>query len=448
MLAIVKAIRKWHTYLLGKPFIVRTDQRSLKYLLEQRITTPTQARWLPKIMGYDYTIQYKKGKENQGADALSMVTEWSCAAISMPVADWWTILQQEVFQDPFYAQLDNPTSPLHHKLYFQRDGVWYKKGRVYLSPSSSLLPAILKGHHSSPTGGHFGYHKSLSRLKKSFNWPGLRSAVKDFIKHCEVCQRCKYDNTKPAGLLQPLPIPLQVWTDISMDFVEGLPVSKGFIVIMVVVDRLSKYAHFVPLKHPFTASSVAKAFIDHIIRLHGMPKSIVSDRDKICVISFWKTLFQLHGTNLTMSSSYHPQTDGQTEVVNRTLEQYLRCFTSAQPNKWIEWVSWAEYSYNTSVHTATKLSPFEVVYGVPPPSLLSYVPGTTKIQAVDDLLRSRSELLRELRLNLNVARDRMKMQIDQSRKDVVFNVGDYVYLKLQPYRQNSVNFRRSLKLSP
>jgi len=96
----------------------------------------------------------------------------------------------------------------------------------------------------------------------------------------------------------------------------------------------------------------------------------------------------------------------------------------------MEWVSWVEYSYNTSVHTATKLSPFEVVYGVPPPSLLSYVPGTTKIQAVDDLLRSRSELLRELRLNLNVARDRMKMQADQSRKDVVFNVGDYVYLKL------------------
>ena len=120
-------------------------------------------------MGYDYTIQYKKGKENQGADALSRVTEWSCATISMPVADWWAILQQEVSQDPFYAQLDNPTSPLHHKLYFKRDGVWYKKGRVYLSPSSSLLPAILKEHHSSPTGGHFGYHKSLSRLKKSFN---------------------------------------------------------------------------------------------------------------------------------------------------------------------------------------------------------------------------------------------------------------------------------------
>jgi hypothetical protein len=233
-----------------------------------------------------------------------------------------------------------------------------------------------------------------------------------------------------------------------MDFVEGLPVSQGFTVIMVVVDRLSKYVHFVPLKHPYTASSVAKAFIDHIVRLHGMPKSIVSDRDKVFVSSFWKTLFQLHGTSLKMSSSYHPQTDGQTEVINRTLEQYLRCFTSTQPKKWMEWLSWAEYSYNTSVHTATKISPFEAVYGVPPPSLLSYVPGTTKIQAVDDLLHSRTELLQDLRLNLNVARDRMKLQADQHRREVVFNVGDHVYLKLQPYHQNSVNFRRSLKLSP
>jgi hypothetical protein len=124
-----------------------------------------------------------------------------------------------------------------------------------------------------------------------------------------------------------------------MDFVEGLPVSQGFTVIMVVVDRLFKYAHFVSLKHPYTTSSMAKAFIDHIVRLHGMPRSIMSDRDKVFVSSFWKTLFQLHGISLKMSSSYHPQTDGQTEVINHTLEQYLCCFTSTQPKKWMEWLS-------------------------------------------------------------------------------------------------------------
>jgi len=162
---------------------------------------------------------------------------------------------------------------------------------VCLSPSSSLLPTILAEHHTSPTEGYFRYHKSLNCLKRSFIWLGLRTSVKEHIKNYDVYQRCKHENTKSASLLQPLPIPLQVWIDISMDFVEGLLVFQGFNVIMVVVDRLSKYAHFVQLKHPYTTSSVAKAFIDHIVHLHEMPRSIVSDRDKVFVSSLWKTLF-------------------------------------------------------------------------------------------------------------------------------------------------------------
>ena len=187
---------------------------------------------------------------------------------------------------------------------------------------------------------------------------------------------------------------------------EGLPLSRNKNVIVVVVDRLSKYAHFLPLKHPFTALTVAQVFLEQIVRLHGMPVSIVSDRDKNFISLFWKTLFRLQGTTLCMSSSYHPQTDGQKEVVNRTLEQHLRCFTHEHPTKWVEWVAWAEYSYNTSIHSSTKISPFEAVYGQPPPTLLSYILGTTKVQAVDDLLRSRDDILCALRRNLIVACDR------------------------------------------
>ncbi|KAL9408368.1 hypothetical protein AB3S75_046848 [Citrus x aurantiifolia] len=233
-----------------------------------------------------------------------------------------------------------------------------------------------------------------------------------------------------------------------MDFIEGLPPSNGYTVIMVIVDRLTKYAHFVALKHPFTAITVAKAFVANVVRLHGIPTSIVSDRDKVFISSFWQALFQLQGTQLCMSSSYHPQSDGQTEVVNRTLEQYLRCFTGDQPRKWTEWIPWAEFSYNTSIHSSTKMTPFETVYGFPPPSPLAYVPGTSRVQAVDEYLRDRDAILRELRHNLSVARDRMKSQADQNRREVSFMVGDYVYLKLQPYRQTSVAFRRSMKLAP
>lgn len=339
MLAIVKAIRKWRPYLLGRPFIVRTDQRSLKYLLEQRITTPTQTRWLPKILGYDYVIQYKKGRENQGADALSRVAEFECLAISLPISDWWFSLQHEVSHDPYYAQLSHSVPSADKPQYNMRDGVWFKSGRICLNPTSPLINTILVENHSTPVGGHFRYHRTLNRIKTNFSWPNMKTTIKDFIKSCDTCQRCKTDSLSPAGLLQPLPIPTTVWTEISMDFVEGLPISHGYTVIMVIIDRLTKYDHFVPLKHPYTAISVAKVFIDNVVRLHGIPTSIVSDRDKVFVSSFWKTLFQLQGTKLNMSSSYHPQTDGQTEVLNRTLEQYLRCFTSDNPKKWIDWLS-------------------------------------------------------------------------------------------------------------
>lgn len=143
-----------------------------------------------------------------------------------------------------------------------------------------------------------------------------------------------------------------------MDFIERLPLSHGFSAIFVVVDRLSKYACFILLRHPFTILTVAKAFVEFVVKLHGIPKSIVSDRDKIFLSNFWKSLFDLQGTTLRMSSSYHPQMDGQTEVVNRVLEQYLRCFTHGQPSKWSEWLVWVEYSYNTSTHSSTGFSPF------------------------------------------------------------------------------------------
>lgn len=323
-----------------------------------------------------------------------------------------------------------------------------QKGKIHLSPTSFLLPAVLADGHSSPTGGHFGYLKTLTRISSSFLWPGIRGSIKRFIRDCEVCQRCKHETLRPAGLLQPLPVPQRIWTDISMDFIEGLPLSQGYNVIMVVVDRLSNYAHFMPLRHPFTAIVVAKCFMNNVVKLHGMPLSIVSDRDKIFISDFWKSLFRLHDTKLCYNSSYHPQTDGQTEVVNRTLEQYLRCFTSDQPKKWMEWLAWAEYGYNTAVHSASKISPFEAVYGIPPPSLVPYVPGTIKLQVVDDILKTREVILRDLRRNLLLAQERMKTRADLHRREVSFQVGDYVFLKLQPYRQKSVSFRSSLKLSP
>lgn len=246
----------------------------------------------------------------------------------------------------------------------------------------------------------------------------MKKDLRSWVAECRECQQNKYKTISHLGLLQPLPIPTHVWKDISMDFITGLPLCKSISVFLVVVDRLSKYAHFIPLAHPYTASIIAQEFVDNVFKLHGMPSTIVNDRDTIFISVFWKEFFKLQGSKLCMSSGYHPQSDGQTEVVNRCLETYLRCFTSCQPKKWLHWLPWAEWSYNTSYHTSSKFTPFEVVYGYPPPHIASYELGIAKLDIVEQGLLTRDKLLAMLRTNLQVARNRMKTQADKHRSEM------------------------------
>jgi hypothetical protein len=172
--------------------------------------------------------------------------------------------------------------------------------------------------------------------------------VLDFVRSCDVCQRNKTPTTQPAGLLQPLDVPSQVWADISMDFIEGLPKVHDKSVVLTVVDRFSKYAHFIALSHPYIAASVARAFFDGIVRLHGFPSSIISDREPVSTSNLWRDLFKCAGVKQRLSMTFHPQTDDQSEVVNKVIAMYLRCVTGDRPRSWVDWLSWAEYCYNTS----------------------------------------------------------------------------------------------------
>jgi hypothetical protein len=247
------------------------------------------------------------------------------------------------------------------------------QGRLVLSNTSSLIPSILEEFHATPQAGHSGFYKTYRRIAANVYWVGMKNTIQNFVRSCDTCQRHKYLASSPGGLLQPLPIPNQIWEDISIDFITGLPKAKGYDAILVVVDRLSKYSHFIPLKHPYTARSVVESFCKEVVKLHGIPISIVSDRDPLFMSGFWQELFKLQGTKLKMSTTYHPESDGQTEVVNWCLETYLRCFITDQPKNWIVWLHWAEYWFNTSYHFSTGKTPFEVVYGRPPPIITRWL---------------------------------------------------------------------------
>lgn len=193
-----------------------------------------------------------------------------------------------------------------------------------------------------------------------------------------------------------------------MDFVEGLPTSKGFNSILVVVDKLTRYAHFIPLRHPFSALQVAKAYMDNVFKLHGPPEAMVSDRDRIFTSKVWQELCKLTHIKLNISSARHPQTDGTTERVNQCMELYLRCFVHNCPSKWVEWISLAEFWYNTSYHSTLKSTPFEVLYGHKPRFF-----GITNVadSTVTDLAqwtRDRAVMVALLRQHLNRARQSMK----------------------------------------
>lgn len=198
----------------------------------------------------------------------------------------------------------------------------------------------------------------------------MRKDVATSVSSCQICQQMKDLLKQPAGLLQPLPIPDLVFEEVTMDFITCLPTSKGKATILTVVDRLSKYGHFIALPSTFTAQSVAAVFVSEIIRVHGPPKTIVTYRYPRFITSFWKEIHRrLQGTTLSMSTAYHPQMDGQSEALNKCVEQYLRCFVVDSPHEWSPLLPWAEYWYNTALQAAAGMTPFQALYGREPPTI-------------------------------------------------------------------------------
>ena len=450
-LAILLAVEQWRPYLLHGEFLIFTDQKSLIHLNEQRLNTPWQQKVFTKLLGMQYKIVYKPGSDNRVADALSRRApdNGQCCAISVLKPQWCQAVLDGYLDDTeskeLLAKLSlNPVAVPDFELH---DGLLRYKGKIWLGNNVTLHHTVMTAMHCSAVGGHSGFPVTYHRLKQLFSWPGMRKCVQNFVAACTTCQQAKPDRSKYPGLLQPLPVPSGAWQTISMDFVEGLPMSGGKNCVLVVVDKFSKFSHFVPLKHPFTAAIVAKVFMQQVYRLHGLPLAIVSDRDRIFTSQLWKSLFSLAGVSLNMSSAYHPQSDGQTERVNQCMETFLRCFVHACPSKWVDWIYLAEYWYNCSWHSSLGFSPFEVLYGYTPKHFGVDANAACPVPSLAQWMQDKTVMSELVQQHLSRAQLRMKKQADQGRSERSFAVGDQVFLKLQPYVQSSLAPRANQKLA-
>jgi hypothetical protein len=246
--------------------------------------------------------------------------------------------------------------------YMIQEGLFFIGNHMCI-PNCSMRENLLKEKHSGGLEGHFGHDKTFEKLREAYFWPGMRSKFKKFVDRCRIFQHSK-GWKQNAIFYQSLPIPERLWDEIDMDFVLGLPTTqRGHDSIFVVVDRFSKMAHFIPCQKTSDATHIANLFFKEVIRLHGLPRSIVSDRDSKFIGHFWRTLWKKMGTNLMFISAYHPQTDGKTEVVNRSLGDLLRSLVTEHHNSWDNVFPQAEFAYNDSVNQSTGKIPFEIVYG-------------------------------------------------------------------------------------
>ncbi|KAL4034989.1 hypothetical protein IC575_003663 [Cucumis melo] len=275
---------------------------------------------------------------------------------------------------------------------------------------------------------HPGSTKMYQDLKRVYWWRNMKREVAEFVSRCLVCQQVKAP--RPAGLLQPLSIPEWKWENVSMDFITGLPRTlRGFTVIWVVVDRLTKSAHFVLGKSTYTASKWAQLYMSEIVRLHGVPVSIVSDRDARFTSKFWKGLQTAMGTRLDFSTAFHPQTDGQTERLNQVLEDMLRACALEFPviRLLLAW-------HHLRPLTANVVDPF--LWGEVGARLMG-----------PELVQSTNAAIQKIRSRMHTAQSRQKSYADVRRKDLEFEVGDKVFLKVAPMR-GVLRFERKGKLSP
>ena len=444
--ALVRTLETWQHYLWPKEFVIHSDHESLKHIRSQGKLNRRHAKWVEFIESFPYVIKHKKGKENVIADALSrrytLLTQLDYKIFGLE-----TIKEQYVHDDDFKDVLLQCKDGKAWNKFVVNDGFVFRANKLCI-PASSVRLLLLQEAHGGGLMGHFGAKKTEDILADHFFWPKMRRDVERFVSRCTTCQKAK-SRLNAHGLYMPLPVPNAPWEDISMDFVLGLPrTRKGRDSVFVVVDRFSKMAHFIPCHKTDDATHIADLFFREVVRLHGVPNTIVSDRDVKFLSHFWRTLWAKLGTKLLFSTTCHPQTDGQTEVVNRTLSTMLRAVLKKNIKMWEDCLPHIEFAYNRSMHSTTKMCPFEIVYGLLPRAPIDLMPLPTSEKLNFDA-KQRAELMLKLhettKQNIERMNAKYKFAGDKGRKAINFEPGDLVWLHLRKERFPAL---RKSKLMP
>lgn len=392
LLAIVVSFKQWKVYLEGPKFTVNvlSDHKNLIYFTTTKILNRRQVRWAEELAVFNYKISYQPGSANARADALSRRTDYLqnkkpvshaifaiepngelknsnqhqiAATFQIQETHWKNEITEAYTNDAFAITLSKQQS----KDFTIQNGLWIIDNRVYVP--SALHKRIISEIHDMD---HQGNGKTMERIMRHYFIPRLRNQVELYIRQCDVCQKSRHERHKPYGLLQSLPAPPGAWKSISMDFITDLPQSQNWTkkefydTILVVVDRLTKFAYFLPFLKTATAEQLAQLLVERVFSNHGTPEEIISDRDKLFLSNFWKTTMLLLQIKNKMSTSFHPQTDGQTERTNQTLEQYLRSFLNYQQNNWALLLPVAQFTYNTSTSASTHNTPYQANFGIIP----------------------------------------------------------------------------------
>jgi hypothetical protein len=451
LLAIIHALSTWRHYLHGPKFKVMTDHHSLRYFKTQPNLSGRQSRWKDTIANFDFEIEYMKGEANPVADGLSRrpdhmhSSELLAVAPTSSVINSMSSISTSLVEDITQAALiDAKYQSALTKRRTRTDPIQVKDGRlvcgdrVYVPNDLTLQTRIMQECHDSSTGGHLGKEKTIEQVKRRFYWPGMDALIQKYVTSCDSCQRNKPSQQSPIGLLKPLPIPDRPWQQVTMDLITALPKSKsGNDAIVVFVDKLTKMVHYVATATNVTAPKLATIFMREVVRLHGVPDSILSDRDPRFTAHFWRAFWSQLGTTLTMSTAYHPQTDGQTERANRTLEEMLRSRINFRQTDWDEHLAAAELAVNNARQSSTGFSPFYLNYGqevqLPLDQAIAGLRPATNPIAADRIKRLKSDL--DLaRTNIERAQKRQAKYADQHRRDVKFKIGDQVLLSTEHLR--------------